>query len=93
MREELEHLVAGALGGDDAIVEPDAAVGVAREDEALEVNLGLLDADYEWVTSRLMEVAARHCQGRLISCLEGGYELSPLGRSAAAHVKVLIGAD
>ena len=55
-------------------------------------NLGLLDADYEWVTSRLMEVAARHCQGRLISCLEGGYVMGPLGRSAAAHVKALIGA-
>lgn len=55
-------------------------------------NLGLVDADYEWVTSRLMEVAARHCQGRLISCLEGGYVMGPLGRSAAAHVKALIGA-
>jgi acetoin utilization deacetylase AcuC-like enzyme len=56
-------------------------------------NLGLVEADYEWVTKQLMAVAQRHCQGRVISCLEGGYVLSPLARSATAHVKVLIGAD
>ena len=38
-------------------------------------------------------VAKRHCQGRIISCLEGGYVLNPLARSVAEHVKVLIGAD
>ncbi|MBY0234680.1 MAG: histone deacetylase family protein, partial [Burkholderiaceae bacterium] len=62
-----------------------------REDDG--GNLGLVEADFEWVTQQLMDVARRHCQGRVISCLEGGYVLSPLGRSAAAHVKVLIGAD
>ncbi|MBL8301703.1 MAG: histone deacetylase family protein [Ideonella sp.] len=62
-----------------------------REDDM--GNLGLVEADYEWVTQRLMEVARRHCQGRMISCLEGGYVLSPLARSATAHVRVLIGAD
>jgi acetoin utilization deacetylase AcuC-like enzyme len=62
-----------------------------REDDM--GNLGLVDGDYEWVTRRLMDVAERHCQGRMISCLEGGYVLNPLARSAAAHVKVLIGAE
>ena len=62
-----------------------------REDDM--GNLGLLDGDYEWVTQQLMQVARRHCKGRMISCLEGGYVLNPLARSAAAHVKVLIGAD
>jgi acetoin utilization deacetylase AcuC-like enzyme len=62
-----------------------------REDDM--GNLGLIEADYEWVTRQLMDVAQRHCQGRVISCLEGGYVLSPLARSVAAHVKVLIGAD
>ncbi|MDE1997478.1 MAG: histone deacetylase family protein [Burkholderiales bacterium] len=62
-----------------------------REDDM--GNLGLVEADYEWVTARVMEVAQRHCLGRVVSCLEGGYELSALGRSAAAHVKALIGAD
>ena len=62
-----------------------------REDDM--GNLGLLDADYAWVTRQLMAVANRHCQGRVISCLEGGYVLNPLARSVAEHVKVLIGAD
>lgn len=62
-----------------------------REDDM--GNLGLVDADYEWVTRQLMDLAWRHCQGRVISCLEGGYVLNPLARSVAAHVKVLIGAD
>lgn len=62
-----------------------------REDDM--GNLGLVEADYAWVTQQLVAVANRHCQGRIISCLEGGYVLSPLARSVAAHVKVLIGAD
>ncbi|MBW8846645.1 MAG: histone deacetylase family protein [Burkholderiales bacterium] len=62
-----------------------------REDDM--GNLGLVDADYEWVTRQLMDLASRHCRGRVISCLEGGYVLDPLARSVAAHVKVLIGAD
>ncbi len=62
-----------------------------REDDM--GNLGLVDADYAWVTRQLMDLAGRHCRGRVISCLEGGYVLNPLARSAAAHVKVLIGAD
>jgi acetoin utilization deacetylase AcuC-like enzyme len=62
-----------------------------REDDM--GNLGLVEADYAWVTQQLMKVAERHSQGRVISCLEGGYVLSPLARSVAAHVRVLIGAD
>lgn len=62
-----------------------------REDDM--GNLGLVEADYEWVTQQILQVANRHCAGRVVSCLEGGYALSALGRSAAAHVKVLIGAD
>ena len=56
-------------------------------------NLGLVEADYEWVSKKLMEVANKFCQGRVVSCLEGGYVLSPLARSVVAHVKVLIGVD
>jgi len=62
-----------------------------REDDM--GNLGLVEADYKWVTRKMMEVARRHANGRVVSCLEGGYVLSPLARSVAAHVKVLIGAD
>lgn len=56
-------------------------------------NLGLVEADYAWITKQIVQVAQRHAQGRIVSCLEGGYELSPLARSVAAHVRVLIGAD
>ncbi|MEB0139136.1 MULTISPECIES: histone deacetylase family protein [unclassified Undibacterium] len=56
-------------------------------------NLGLVEADFAWITRQLVELAARHAGGRIVSCLEGGYELSPLARSVAAHVRVLIGAD
>jgi acetoin utilization deacetylase AcuC-like enzyme len=54
-------------------------------------RLGLVEADYEWITRRLVEVAKRHAQGRIVSCLEGGYNLQALARSAAAHVRVLAG--
>lgn len=54
-------------------------------------QLGLVEADYAWITERLMQVAQRHCAGRLVSCLEGGYNLSALARSVAAHLRVLAG--
>lgn len=52
-------------------------------------SLGLLESDYEWVTRRLMKLAAQYCDGRIVSVLEGGYELSALGRSVAAHIRAL----
>ena len=62
-----------------------------REDDM--GNLGLVEDDYAWVTKQILKVADTYAQGRIVSCLEGGYVLSPLARSVAAHVKVLIGAD
>ncbi|WP_029350467.1 histone deacetylase family protein [Bosea sp. 117] len=53
-------------------------------------NINLLEADYAWVTKKLMEVADKHCGGRLVSVLEGGYDLEGLARSAAAHVLALM---
>ena len=47
-------------------------------------------ADYTWVTERLVEIANRHAGGRLVSALEGGYDLPALGASVAAHVRVLM---
>ncbi len=52
-------------------------------------NFRLVEADYEWFTQQLHEIAKRHCEGRLVSMLEGGYALSALGRSVVAHLKVL----
>jgi acetoin utilization deacetylase AcuC-like enzyme len=53
--------------------------------------MGLVEADYEWITARVVDVAKRHAKGRIVSCLEGGYNLGALARSAAAHVRVLAG--
>lgn len=54
-------------------------------------SLGLVEADYAWVTRQLMKVAEAHSTRRIVSMLEGGYELSALGRSVAEHVRVLTG--
>jgi len=60
-----------------------------REDDM--AQFGLVEADYAWITEQVMEVAARHAKGRIVSVLEGGYELNALGRSVAAHIKTLAG--
>ena len=60
-----------------------------REDEM--AALGLVEADYAWVSERLMAAAVEYGAGRLVSVLEGGYALSALGRSVAEHLRVLIG--
>ena len=46
-------------------------------------------ADFAWVTEQICDLADRHCQGRVVSALEGGYDLVALGESVAAHVAVL----
>ena len=60
-----------------------------RDDEL--AQLGLVEADYEWITQRVKAIAERHAQGRIVSCLEGGYNLGALGRSVVAHLRVLAG--
>ena len=56
-------------------------------------QLGLVEADYAWLTELLRDVAQRHCGGRIVSCLEGGYALDALARSVAAHLRVLAQLD
>jgi acetoin utilization deacetylase AcuC-like enzyme len=53
-------------------------------------QLLLEESDYTWITERLIEIADRHAGGRLVSALEGGYDLPALGASAAAHIRVLM---
>jgi len=53
-------------------------------------QLLLDEADYTWITERLIEIADRHGGGRLVSALEGGYDLSALSASVAAHIRVLM---
>ena len=58
-----------------------------REDDL--GQMGLVEDDYVWITQQLMNVANQSCDGKIVSCLEGGYNLSALGRSVAAHLKTL----
>ena len=58
-----------------------------REDEM--GQMGLVEQDYAWITDRIKSVARRHAKGRIVSCLEGGYDLSALSRSVEAHLRVL----
>ena len=58
-----------------------------REDDL--GGMALVEADYEWLTREILDVAKRYAQGRIVSCLEGGYNLSALGRSVVAHIRTL----
>lgn len=64
----------------------------AHRDDPL-AGLNLVEEDFVWVTSEVMEIAERHAQGRVVSTLEGGYDLDALGRSVVAHVSALMGAS
>jgi acetoin utilization deacetylase AcuC-like enzyme len=61
----------------------------AHRDDPL-AQLELVEDDYFWATERICEVARRRCFGRVISTLEGGYDLNALSRSVTAHVRALL---
>ena len=65
------------------------SAGFDAHREDLLGGLALVEDDYAWMTRELMKVAGQHSDGRIVSMLEGGYNLSALGRSAVAHVKTL----
>jgi len=54
-------------------------------------DLNLSDDDFFWITSEIKKVADKHCNGRLVSCLEGGYNLNILGKNVASHISALMG--
>ncbi|HZH50506.1 MAG TPA: histone deacetylase family protein [Microvirga sp.] len=56
-------------------------------------SLNLTEADFAWATLKLMDLADRHCGRRIVSLLEGGYDLEGLSKSTAAHVDALMGRD
>jgi acetoin utilization deacetylase AcuC-like enzyme len=58
-----------------------------REDDL--GQLGLTEQDYAWITTRIRDVAKKHGKGRIVSSLEGGYNLGALARSVEAHLRVL----
>jgi acetoin utilization deacetylase AcuC-like enzyme len=55
-------------------------------------NMRLVEADFMWATERIADVAKRHANGRIVSMLEGGYDLTALAKSVAVHVKTLMDA-
>jgi acetoin utilization deacetylase AcuC-like enzyme len=61
----------------------------AHADDPL-AQLQLHEDDYVWITEKIVDLARRHAQSRIVSVLEGGYNLDALGRCAAAHVGVLM---
>jgi len=56
-------------------------------------GLALAEEDYTWVTEFIVSVADAHAQGRIVSTLEGGYDLRALSRSVAAHLRALNSTD
>ena len=58
-----------------------------REDDL--GQLGLVENDYQWITMRVKDIAKKYASGRIVSSLEGGYNLGALGRSVEAHLRVL----
>jgi len=58
-----------------------------REDDM--GQMGLVEQDYAWITQRIKDIALRYSHGRIVSCLEGGYNLIALARSVEAHLRVL----
>jgi acetoin utilization deacetylase AcuC-like enzyme len=62
----------------------------AHRDDPL-AYLNLEDEDYRWVTEKLVDLADRHAEGRVVSTLEGGYNTEALARSVVEHVRVLMG--
>ncbi len=63
----------------------------AHRDDPL-ASIELVEADYLWVTDKLLDVADKHCEGRVVSMLEGGYDLTALARSCGVHVKTMMNA-
>jgi len=61
----------------------------AHEDDPL-AGLRLHEEDYAWITGEIVQLAKEHCDGRVVSTLEGGYDLHALAASAAAHVRALM---
>ena len=62
----------------------------AHEDDPL-ANLNLTDDDYAWITREIMTIAEECCSGRVVSTLEGGYDLAALARSVSAHLYMMMG--
>ena len=61
----------------------------AHKDDPL-ASFMLEEDDYRWITNEVKKIAGKHADGRIISVLEGGYDLTALGNSALAHLEALV---
>jgi acetoin utilization deacetylase AcuC-like enzyme len=88
-REAMETLILPRIDGfaPDLIV-ISAGFDAHRRDPLASLNL--VETDYRWATERLLDLARRHARGRIVSVLEGGYDLQGLASSVAAHVGALM---
>jgi acetoin utilization deacetylase AcuC-like enzyme len=62
----------------------------AHQDDPL-ANINLTEDDFRWITGEFVNIAGRHCDGRIVSVLEGGYNLDALKASTASHLSALAG--
>ena len=88
MRAAYEHVILPAV---EAFAPELIIVSAGFDAHAADPLAGLnwREADFTWLTGAICDVADRVCGGRVVSTLEGGYDLSALGSSVAAHLKVL----
>jgi acetoin utilization deacetylase AcuC-like enzyme len=84
----LERVLPATDGFAPDLIVISAGFDAHRSDPLAAINL--TEADYAWATEALMEIADRRCQGRIVSLLEGGYDLEALAASAASHVAALM---
>jgi len=90
--EQFREAVSGWFADIDAFA-PELIIISAGFDAHVEdplAQLRLRESDYNWITTELVKIADRHAAGRIVSMLEGGYNLSALGRSVVAHIKALV---
>jgi acetoin utilization deacetylase AcuC-like enzyme len=83
-----EHWRPALLAHQPQLIFISAGFDAHREDDM--AGLALVEDDYAWVTTQLRKLADRFCEGHIVSMLEGGYALSALGRSVAAHINALL---
>ena len=83
-----DYVIAGLEAFGPELIVISAGFDGHREDPL--ASLKLTERDFAYATHRILEVARRRCSGRVVSTLEGGYDLDALARSAAAHVRMLM---
>jgi len=91
-RRGMERIVLPALEefNPDLIVVSAGFDGHARDPLA---NIRLEEEDFEWITGKLVDIAGEYCEGRIVSSLEGGYDLGSLSSSVTAHLTALMRAE